>query len=272
MLFMDQPLACRLERVEGTVGASFTDVRRRLMPHVGAGWRDFDGTYAIFDGPGSPMTQSFGLGLSGAITAQSLVAIETFFESRGADTTHEVTSLAGLETVALLVDRGYRPVELGTVLVQLLDPDIAVPASPLRVRPALTADREAWIRTSVAGWSDDAAPAQAIHELAEAAFENPTMSSFLVEHEGVPIATAALGIHEGVALLAGASTIRVGRGRGAQNLLLAVRLAAARQHGCDLAMMVTAPGSTSQRNAERRGFRIAYTRTKWQLASRVDRT
>jgi hypothetical protein len=27
--------------------------------------------------------------------------------------------------------------------------------------------------------------------------------------------------------------------------------------------MVTQPGSGSQRNAERHGFRIAYTRTKW---------
>jgi len=30
-------------------------------------------------------------------------------------------------------------------------------------------------------------------------------------------------------------------------------------------MMVAAPGSASQRNAERNGFRVAYTRTKWQL-------
>ncbi|HYO16464.1 MAG TPA: hypothetical protein VE685_24980 [Thermoanaerobaculia bacterium] len=34
---------------------------------------------------------------------------------------------------------------------------------------------------------------------------------------------------------------------------------------CDLAMMCAHPGSASQRNAERHGFRIAYTRTKWQL-------
>jgi hypothetical protein len=39
------------------------------------------------------------------------------------------------------------------------------------------------------------------------------------------------------------------------------------EHGCDIAMMVTLPGSDSQRNAERKGFRIAYTRTKWQLRS-----
>jgi hypothetical protein len=37
------------------------------------------------------------------------------------------------------------------------------------------------------------------------------------------------------------------------------------EHRCDLAMMVALPGSDSQRNAERRGFQVAYTRTKWQL-------
>jgi hypothetical protein len=33
--------------------------------------------------------------------------------------------------------------------------------------------------------------------------------------------------------------------------------------GCDLAMVCTEPGSGSQRNAERQGFQIAYTRIKW---------
>jgi hypothetical protein len=38
------------------------------------------------------------------------------------------------------------------------------------------------------------------------------------------------------------------------------------EHGCDLAMMVAEAASNSQRNAERQGFRIAYTRFKWRLA------
>ena len=37
------------------------------------------------------------------------------------------------------------------------------------------------------------------------------------------------------------------------------------EHGYRLAMMVAEAGSQSQRNAERKGFRIAYTRTKWRL-------
>ena len=44
-------------------------------------------------------------------------------------------------------------------------------------------------------------------------------------------------------------------------------LAYAADQGCDLAMMCALPGSGSQRNAERHGFRIAYTRIKWQLPS-----
>ncbi|MCX6621649.1 MAG: hypothetical protein NTY38_11355 [Acidobacteria bacterium] len=38
--------------------------------------------------------------------------------------------------------------------------------------------------------------------------------------------------------------------------------------GCDLAMMCAEPGSVSQRNAERQGFRIAYTRIKWELPAK----
>ena len=55
------------------------------------------------------------------------------------------------------------------------------------------------------------------------------------------------------------------RKQGAQLALLESRLLHAAERGCDLAMICAAPGSASQRNAERHGFRIAYTRTKWRL-------
>jgi hypothetical protein len=71
-----------------------------------------------------------------------------------------------------------------------------------------------------------------------------------------------------VALLAGACTIPEARKQGAQLALLDYRLRYAAEQGCDLAMMCAQPGSASQRNAERHGFRIAYTRIKWQLAEK----
>jgi GNAT superfamily N-acetyltransferase len=267
--FMDQALSRRLERAEGAVGTSFTAVQQQRAPDVGAIWFDFDGTYAIFDGADSPMTQTFGLGLFGAVTPEALAAIEDFFERRGAAVTHEVSPLAGIETFALLAERGYRPVELSTVLVQeIAGPVDAPPAPLLRVRATEPADLGAWIETSVIGWSEDPLLAHIIRSMSETAGANRTMAHFIVERDGAPVATGSMGIHEDVALLAGASTIPSARGLGAQGMLLAARLTEARRRGCEIAMMVTAPGSTSQRNAERRGFRVAYTRTKWRLAGR----
>jgi Acetyltransferase (GNAT) domain len=264
--FMDLELSRRLERTEGSIGASFTVVQQARAPEIGATWHDFDGTYAIFDGDGSPLTQTFGLGLFAPVTASSLAAIEAFFTSRGAPVMHEVSPLAGVETLQLLVDRGYGPIELSTVLAQAID---ALPAPPaaagLHAREIEPADRAAWVETSIAGWSADPAFAPIIRAMAEVASENPAMRHYVVERDGAPVATGSLGIHDGVALLAGASTIPAARGLGAQAVLLAARLADARRQGCDLAMMAAAAGSTSQRNAERRGFRVAYTRTKWQL-------
>ncbi len=84
------------------------------------------------------------------------------------------------------------------------------------------------------------------------------------EIDGQPIATGVVFISGGVALLAGASTIPEARRQGAQSALLEARLRYAVEKRCDLAMMCALPGSASQRNAQRNGFQIAYTRTKWK--------
>jgi hypothetical protein len=88
--------------------------------------------------------------------------------------------------------------------------------------------------------------------------------TFWAERDGVPIATGGLFIHERTALLAGACTVPEARKQGAQRALLHARLQAAVERSCDLAMMGALPGSASQRNAQRQGFQIAYTRIKWQ--------
>jgi GNAT superfamily N-acetyltransferase len=92
--------------------------------------------------------------------------------------------------------------------------------------------------------------------------------SFLAELDGDRVAAGGLTLHDRVALLAGASTIPEARRKGAQNALLDARLRFAALRGCDIAMMCALPGSASQRNAERHGFRIAYTRIKWRLKAR----
>jgi ribosomal protein S18 acetylase RimI-like enzyme len=58
----------------------------------------------------------------------------------------------------------------------------------------------------------------------------------------------------------GAGTLADFRGRGLQTALLRARLAAAAEAGCEYAVVVTQGGTPSQRNCERLGFRVAYSK------------
>ena len=263
-VFADLLLARRLEQTEGRGNAAFVDAQARLDPASGAIWKVAGGTSVMFAGVGSPITQTFGLGVHQPLKEIDLDAIERFFKSRGAAVSHEVCPLAGVEVFALLTQRGYKPVELSSVLYQPIDATTRIHANAsLTVRAIEQAEAGMYASVSAQGWSEQPELMTYIEEFARLSVVCATC--FVAEKDGTPIATAALFMHEGTALLAGASTIPSGRNQGAQNALLDARLQAAASNGCDLAMMVAAPGSASQRNAERQGFRIAYTRTKWQL-------
>lgn len=262
-VFADLALARRLELTEGHGNAAFVDAQARLDPSASPIWTTIGGTSAMFAGVGSPITQTFGLGMHAPLVEKDLDALERFFTSRGSAVFHEVCPLAGVEVLQQLTARNYRPIELSSVLYQPIDADTRVSSNPeLHVRKAESHEGELYGTIASRGWSEHPEAMPYIKGFAKLSLACATC--FIAEHDGQPIATAALFMHGGVALLAGASTVPEGRRRGAQNALLDTRLRTAASNGCDLAMMVAAPGSSSQRNAERQGFRIAYTRTKWQ--------
>jgi hypothetical protein len=89
---------------------------------------------------------------------------------------------------------------------------------------------------------------------------------FLARLNGRPIAAGGFQMYDDVCILAGAATVPDARKMGAQNALLGARLRFAIENGCSLAMICALPGSQSQKNAQKNGFSIAYTRTKWQLS------
>jgi GNAT superfamily N-acetyltransferase len=123
-------------------------------------------------------------------------------------------------------------------------------------------EADLYAQTAAAGWSDSGF-GDFMRDMARVGATTEGGHLFVAELEGRPIATGALNIHDGVAHFAGASTIPEGRRRGAQLALLEHRMQYAAQQGCDIAVIGASPGSGSQRNAERHGFRIAYTRIKW---------
>jgi GNAT superfamily N-acetyltransferase len=266
----DRSLSCRLERAEGLTNADFVEARARLMPKSSAKWISVAGALAMFDGVDSPCTQTFGLGLFQMPTAEELTDIENFFRARGAAVFHEVSPHADKALLPMLSARGYRPFEMSNVMFLPLAALSLPPATrdgSLRVRVIGEQEREVWARTSADGWSESPGLRDLIFEMGTVAGRAEKSTPFLAELDGKAIAAGALSIHDGVALFAGASTMPEWRRRGAQRALLESRFRYAVRAGCDLAMMVAEPGSSSQRNAERQGFRVAYTRTKWTLAT-----
>jgi GNAT superfamily N-acetyltransferase len=267
-LLVDVTLARKLERTEGHASARFVESRSRHAPDRHACWIEVDGTYAMFDGPGSPITQTFGLGMFAPVTSEALDTIEEFFASRGADVFHEVSPLADPTTLSSLNARSYRPCELTTLLFQPLAGAAARPVpGPIVARPAERHEHRTWAETAMRGWSELVEVREFMSSFGPTAAAAEDAYPFLALLDDEPIAAGGLWIKDDVALLAGASTVPEARGRGAQRALLSARLAFAERQGCAIAMMGTAPGSASQRNAERSGFRIAYTRIKWQLVN-----
>jgi GNAT superfamily N-acetyltransferase len=266
--FSDIALSRRLERAEGRSNADLVEARARLFPESGAEWIEVAGAYAMFDGVSSPATQTFGLGVFDPVTPDDMEKLEEFFLQRGSHVHHEVSPLADASLLTLLNERGYQPIELTSVMHRPIRRDVQL-ASPRneKVQSRLMRDgeEELWARTASRGWSELTEFADMVLELMYINAKRQDGLSFLAEFDGRPIATGAMFIHDGVALLAGASTIPEGRRQGAQLALLESRLRYAAEKGCEIAMMCALPGSASQRNAERQGFRIAYTRIKWSL-------
>ena len=298
--FASRELSQSLERAEAIGSSRFVEARARVFPDSGATWIEVAGARAMYDGTTSPLTQTFGLGLFQPAAAADLDAIEAFYAERGAPVFHEVSPLADAGLPALLAGRGYRPCEFTSVMYRPID-GAGVEADGARLtagatgdagtaglkarttgeacateaevvqafRPAVTVrlvekgEEEIYARTAAAGWSEFGASAFVL-EIGRVSGQVEGLRLFLAELDGRPIGAGALGLNGTVAHLAGASTIPDGRNRGAQRALLAHRLRDAAAHGCGLALMGALPGSGSQRNAERNGFRIAYTRIKWQ--------
>ena len=281
MIYSDRTFSQKLERTEARANADFVETRARLIPDSGATWIEVGGTYAMFDGIGSPLTQTFGLGVFEDATAEQLDEIEAFFQERGADVFHEVSPMADQSLMGLLSDRGYRPVEMTSVMYQELS-EFRVPPVGGRsenegaLKPGLKArmidesDADLWAETAAAGWATEhESLVEFIRALGKVAARTNGAHPFLAELDGRPIAAGGFQIYDDVCILAGASTIPEARRQGAQTALLRARLEFAIEQGCTLAMMCALPGSQSQKNAQKNGFNIAYTRTKWQLGAGI---
>jgi GNAT superfamily N-acetyltransferase len=262
MVFADIALARRLEEAESYAGEAFLEALLKLRPSPDFAMVRVAGGRAIFAGHGSPMSEAKALALHEPITDDELDLVESVFLPRNAPVRVVVCPLADPSLVLGLNVRGYRAVEFENVLYRELDsasePD-PIP-SHILIRPALQEDAATYFRVVAPNFSGPEGVPPILEDLFAGIFLMTNANPLLVFLDGEPVGGGCLLIHDRVAYLAGAATLPAYRNRGIQTALTNARTSLALSLGCDLLAQGAQPGSTSQRNAERRGLRIAYTK------------
>lgn len=257
------PLARLLELSETRLAWRSVDMMQEIAPEAGSARLFLAGGVAAYCGAGSPLTHAIGLGMRGAVPAQELDQLEEFYFSRGSFTNVDVSPFAHVSLPEQLGQRGFRPVEWNQVLIRPVQPeDARLPSSP-DMAVHTQAQESEWAHTVMRGFMerDNLLPDEVTLSRVLYRLSNP---AFLLQRGEQAIAAAGYTVYGTLAAFFADSTLVTARRRGAHSALIAARLRAAARAGCTLATVTTLPGSGSQRDYERAGFRVLYTKLAFQ--------
>jgi ribosomal protein S18 acetylase RimI-like enzyme len=216
-----------------------------------------------FAGLGSPIGPAGGAGLDRPFTSGDLDRIEDFYRSHGAPSQVDLCPLHDPEVFAMVKERGYAVTELNNVLCRKLDPAEEFPSPPegCEIRRGTIEDADEASDLVERAFFPDGAP-EAYQGLLAPLYQMDGGLTFIASVDGKMAACGAgliIPEHRTFALC-GAGTSVGYRGRGLQTALLRRRMAEAAEAGCEYAVVVTQGGSPSQKNCERLGFRVAYSK------------
>jgi len=266
-MYVGLALARRLEMAHAWRSVKYARAQLVWRPETHSTVQPVAGGFAVFAGDGSPLNRAVGLGLHGPVTDTDLQHVEQFYLSRQATPRIDLCPLADASLLALLRERGYLLEHFFNVMARPLSNEDAAAPTEIHVTQAAPEEAELWIRTTAQGFTGQDNPPQADLDILVPNFYSQDATCFFAWVGDQPAGGGAMFIHENVAELGGASTRPAFRKRGVQTALLRARLAAARKAGCDLAVSMTEPGSNSQRNMERAGFRLAFTKASMVKAT-----
>lgn len=264
----DRALAARIERSVTRDLERYAAACTTLDPGLRVATARLAGGLALFVAPGSPVNMLFGAGLDGAVTPADLDAIERFFAGHGTTAAISLSPLADESLIALLGARGWRLTDFESVLVRPLGDGgqaLALPEPAPRVSVRIAsepADRALWAHVSAGGFSGPEAPPAEVARLASATTARDDVTLLLGSVGGVDAGAGALWVDDGLGWMLGDATVAAHRRKGVQSALLAERTRLAAGAGCELAVAEARPGSSSQRNMERLGYRVVYTRVE----------
>jgi len=263
MPFVDKPLARRFESAEEMPQVLYAHVFQKSRPEIGAAEEEICGGHMVFAGLGSPIGRATGVGFDRAITAEDLDRIEQFYRANNAPSQVDLTPLHEPAVFELFKERGYGIAELNNVLYRKLDPGEKFPPPPNSCIVRRSPADEAEITGNIVetAFFPDGAP-EGFRGLIAPLYQMETARAFVAIIDNKPVAcgTGLVIPEHRVFALCGAGTLSEYRGRGLQTALLRARMSAAIEAGCEYAVVVTQGGTTSQRNAERLGFQVAYSK------------
>jgi GNAT superfamily N-acetyltransferase len=261
LVFVDAALARRMEAAEEYGDLRPTEVLMRTRPELGCTFERIAGGTMCFSGKDSPVGRAHGLGFFNPIGEAILDHVEDFYRSRGVPAQIDVCPYNHPSLLDLLKTRGYAIQEFNTVLGRYVyrDEDFSIPAG-VTVRAPRTDEIQKISEIVDRGFGDGKPMGYAwLFEIWLDTADNMTLVAE-VDGQIVGGASGLIVKDHNMAAFFGASTLPEFRKRGVQTALLRKRLEMAREAGCDLAVTLTMPGTASQRNAERAGFRVAFTK------------
>jgi GNAT superfamily N-acetyltransferase len=263
MQFVDKALARRFEACEEMPQVLYARVFQQTRPTIGAEEREICGGHMIFAGLGSPIGRVTGAGLDRPLAAQDLDRVEQFYGSHHAPPQVDLCPLHDSAVFEMFKERGYGVAELNNVLYRPLDPEEKFRPAPAECELRRGRREEAEVASALVerAFFPEGAP-QAFTGLIAPLYQMHGALTFVASVNGKMAACGAglvIAEHR-VFAVCGAGTLAEFRGRGLQTALLHARLAAAAEAGCEYAVVVTQAGTTSQRNCERLGFRLAYSK------------
>ncbi len=263
MQFVDKVLARRLESGEEMPQVEYARVIQKTRPEIGAAVEEICGGHMVFAGLGSPIGRAAGAGLDRPFSTEDLDRIEQFYAAHKAPSQVDLCPMHGPEVFELFKEGGYGIAKLNNVLYRKLDARETFPPPPAgcEVRPSPIEEAQVTGAIVESAFFPDGAP-EAFRGLITPLYQMKQALAFVAIVDGKLVAcgTGLVIPEHKVFALCGAGTIAEFRGRGLQTALLRARLAAAVEAGCEYAVVVTRGGTTSQRNAERLGFRVAYSK------------
>ncbi|MEX2661755.1 MAG: GNAT family N-acetyltransferase [Vicinamibacterales bacterium] len=269
-MFTSQSLARRIERAEVSLVVAAARAAARRVPAVQLLIQDMCGGAAVFVERGAPFNKVVGVGFEGVPAAEVLDRLEQDFADRQAPLSFEVSTLADPALMRTLTARGYLLTGFEHVLGLPLNASTRFdPVPGVEVLRAGDEESAVWMDVVATGFehpeldgptSQPPVPRDVLERVFGDTMAAPGFERYLARRGGVVAGGATFRIEDGVAQLSGAATLPAHRRHGVQSALLRHRLAEAVRRGCDIAVVTTEPGSTSQQNGQAAGFALLYAR------------